>query len=297
MLLYTNNRLSPCKSEGVFMYISNPVLDSLILEDVPYMDLTTHVLGITDIEGEMEYFTREDCVLCCVEEGITIMKKLGLEVADSKKSGHAAKAGESFLLVRGSAEKLHSAWKVCLNLFDFYSAMATKTRRLVDIVEAANDKVSVLTTRKSIPGTKPFTVKAILTGGAFPHRLGLSDTILIFDHHLEFFNGIENLIDTLPSIKSKCCEKKIIVEAGIEDAYALACAGVDGIQFDKVAAKELSEAIPLLRKVNSHMTLLAAGGINESNAAEYAMTGVDGLVTTCLFHVKPVDMSVHMRKL
>lgn len=279
------------------MYISNPLLDSLILEDVPYMDLTTHALGITNQEGEMEYYTRQECVLCCIEEGVAIMKKLGIQIVGFKKSGYRAAAGESFLSVRGSAEQLHTAWKVCLNLFDFYSAVATKTRELVNIVETANDNVSVLTTRKSIPGTKALTIKAILTGGAFPHRLGLSDTVLIFDHHLEFFGGIERLIDTIPDIKSKCCEKKIIVEANARDAGALARADVDGIQFDKISVNELLEIVPFLREINPRITLLAAGGINESNAAEYAKTGVDGLVTTCLFHVKPMDMSVRMRKL
>lgn len=279
------------------MYISQPVLDSLILEDVPYMDLTTFALGLADVQGELEFYTREDCTLCCIEEGVSIMKKLGVAVVDSKKSGYEARAGESFLVAQGSAEALHTAWKTCLNLFDYYSAVATKTSRMIKLVENVNSKATVLATRKNIPRTRAFITKAILTGGGYPHRLGLSESILVFDHHLEFVGGLDSFIEMLPHIKSKCCEKKVIVEASIEDSYDLARAGVDGVQFDKVPVRDLTEAVPRLRAINPRITLLAAGGINESNVAEYAETGVDGLVTSCLFHVKPIDMSVRMRKL
>ncbi|MEG0071278.1 MAG: ModD protein [Raoultibacter sp.] len=279
------------------MYISNPVLDSLILEDAPYGDLTSAILGITDQPGEIEYFTRENCVLSCVEEAMQICKKIGLTITSNRKSGDVLAAGESFLVARGSAERIHTAWKVCLNLCDYYSAVATKTSRMVQTAQAVNPHIAVLTTRKSIPNTKPFAAKAALSGGAFPHRLGLSETILVFDHHLAFIGGIDALIEKLPEMKAHCCEKKIIAEAGLADARRLVQAGIDGIQFDKVPAQDLAALVPELRAINPSITLLAAGGVNEKNAAEYAQTGVDGLVTSCLFFVKPIDMSVQIKAL
>ncbi|MEG1560801.1 MAG: ModD protein [Raoultibacter sp.] len=279
------------------MYISNPLLDSLILEDAPYGDLTSSVLGISDQPGEIEYFTREDCLLSGVEEAIQMCKKIGLSITEHRKSGDSLAAGESFLCARGSAQCIHTAWKVCLNMCDYYSAVATKTNRMVRAAQAENPHVAVLTTRKGIPSTKPFATKAARVGGAFPHRLGLSETILIFDHHLAFIGGIDALIEKLPEIKAHCCEKKIIIEASLADAPRLAQAGIDGIQFDKVPAADLSEMVPRLRGINPAITLLAAGGVNEGNAASYAQTGVNGLVTSCLFFVKPIDMSVRIKAL
>ena len=52
--------------------------------------------------------------------------------------------------------------------------------------------------------------------------------------------------------------------------------------------------MPQLKAINPHVTLIAAGGVNLGNAAEYAATGVDGLATTCLHFAKPLDMSVRM---
>ena len=55
--------------------------------------------------------------------------------------------------------------------------------------------------------------------------------------------------------------------------------------------------MPQLRAINPRIAIVAAGGVNLSNAAEYAATGVDGLATTCLHFAKPLDMSVRMAAL
>ena len=104
-------------------------------------------------------------------------------------------------------------------------------------------------------------------------------------------------MEQLPAIRRRCIEKKLFIEAGAHQARALARAGVDGIQFDKVPPAELSSLVGELRAIDPHLTLIAAGGINPQNAREYAATGVDGLATTALFTAKPIDMSVRMNPL
>ena len=52
-----------------------------------------------------------------------------------------------------------------------------------------------------------------------------------------------------------------------------------------------------IRAIDPRVTLVAAGGINPQNAADYAATGVDGLATTALYTAKPLDMSVRMEAL
>ena len=199
--------------------------------------------------------------------------------------------------VEGPAAGLHMGWKICLNIFEYYCALATKARQMVDAVHAVNPLCEVLSTRKLMPGTKPFDVKALTVGGAFPHRLGLSETVLVFEHHLTFYGGLEKFIADLPQLKAKVCEKKLFVESSIEDATRLVEAGVDGVQLDKVAPEQVAQLVPQLKAINPHVTLIAAGGVNLGNAAEYAATGVDGLATTCLHFAKPLDMSVRMEAL
>ena len=67
-------------------------IDAFIAEDVPYIDLTCEVLGIGNEPGEMEYFTREECVLAGTDVARRIMGKLGCTVVSS-----ASEAGTGVL--------------------------------------------------------------------------------------------------------------------------------------------------------------------------------------------------------
>lgn len=270
-------------------------IDYFISEDVPYLDLTSEVLGVADQAGEMEYYTREECVLAGTDVVRRIARNLGCEVVAVRFDGDRIAAGESFMTLRGPASALHQVWKVGLNTFDHLSALATKTRQMVDAAHEANPRCEILTTRKSMPGAKDLLTAAVRAGGAWPHRLGLSETVLVFDHHIAFLGGFDAFVERLPEVKRRCVEKKLFVEAGEEQARILARAGVDGIQFDKVPVERLASLVEELRAIDPHLTLIAAGGINPGNAAAYAATGVDGLATTAPFSAKPLDMSVRMR--
>ncbi|MBQ9043886.1 MAG: ModD protein [Eggerthellaceae bacterium] len=269
-------------------------LDYFVSEDVPYIDLTTTMLGIGETRGEMEYFTRERCVVAGVEEVARIARNLGCEVEPLYRTGDRIDPEGIIMRVNGSAAQLHQVWKVGLNILDHLSAVATKTRKMVRAVQAANPLCEVLTTRKSMPGCKDLLTEAIVAGGAYPHRLGLSETVLVFEQHWEFMGGFDSFVDQLPRIRHRCLEKKLFVEANAQQARVLADAGVDGIQFDKLSPEQLETLVPELRDINPRVTLVAAGGINPDNAAEYAATGIDGLVTTSLFTAKPLDMSARM---
>lgn len=279
------------------VWMTRERIDELVAEDVPYLDLTCAVLGIDDAPGEMDYYTREDCVVAGTRVVKRIMESIGATVASCAEEGARVAAGDTFMTVRGTAAQLHRAWKVCLNVFDHVSAVATGTRAMVDAAHDVNPRCEVLTTRKSMPGAKDLLTVGILAGGAYPHRLGLSETVLVFDHHLTFFGGFDAFVDKLPDIKAHCVEKKLFVESGADHAMELARAGVDGIQFDKIAPDDLAELVEKIRAVAPHVTLIAAGGVNPTNVAAYAATGVDGLATTAPFNAKPLDMSVRMRAL
>ena len=270
-------------------------IDYFISEDVPYLDLTSEVLGVADQAGEMEYYTREECVLAGTDVVRRIARNLGCEVVAVRFDGDRIAAGESFMTLRGPASALHQVWKVGLNTFDHLSAVATKTRQMVDAAHEANPRCEILTTRKSMPGAKDLLTAAVRAGGAWPHRLGLSETVLVFDHHIAFLGGFDAFVERLPEVKRRCVEKKLFVEAGEEQARILARAGVDGIQFDKVPVERLASLVEELRAIDPHLALIAAGGINPGNAAAYAATGVDGLATTAPFSAKPLDMSVRRR--
>ena len=277
--------------------ISDIRLDYFMNEDVPYMDLTSSVLGISDAPGCMEYFSREGCIVAGVEQAARLAEIAGCRAEALHASGEHIVPDETILRVEGPAGSLHQVWKVGLNLLDHLSAVATKTRGMVDAVHAVNPHCEVLTTRKTMPGSKDLLTEAVMVGGAYPHRMGLSETVLVFDHHMEFLGGFDEFVKRIPDIRSRCIEKKLFVECTAEQAPILARAGVDGLQLDKMPAADLAGLVEQIRSIDPRITLVAAGGVNPSNAADYAATGVDGLATTALYTAKPLDMSVRIRAL
>ena len=82
---------------------------------------------------------------------------------------------------------------------------------MVDAAHGANPHCEVLTTRKSQPGAKDLLTSAVMAGGAFPHRLGLSETVLVFDHQLTFFGGFDAFVEQLPAIQARCLEKLSLI--------------------------------------------------------------------------------------
>jgi molybdenum transport protein len=279
-------------------YINNNKIDEFIKEDVPYFDLTTFVLGIGNKKGRLCYITREKTVVACVEECVTLAEKLNLKVTNYVSSGTVLNIGEAILEMEGNASDLHKAWKVIVNILEYNCGIATRTYKYVQLAKEINSNVHILSTRKIFPGTKELAIKAVLAGGGYPHRLGLSESILIFSQHLNFIDTIEEKAAAIKHVKAHSLEKKVIVEAeSAEDALFFMKQDIDGLQFDKIPAPELKELVEEVRKYNPKLFLLAAGGVNEKNIQEYAKTGVDGLVTTAMYFGKPSDIKAKMTKL
>ncbi|ARE88410.1 putative nicotinate-nucleotide pyrophosphorylase [Clostridium formicaceticum] len=279
------------------MYINDETIERFLKEDVSYIDLTTLVMGIGNEKGQICFTTREDMVLSGVEEVLRIFGKLGIKTIQSLPSGTIIKSGETFIIAEGLASNLHMAWKVSLNILEYCCGIATRTKRLVDKARSVNPKISIVSTRKSFPGTKELVIKSIIAGGAFPHRLGLSETILIFKQHVNFLGDFEGLSQIIGQIKINACEKKIIVEVENEtEAMLIAGTDIDGLQFDKVPISDLRSLVEKVRHINPQLTLIAAGGINESNIEGYASTDVDAIATSSVYFGKPADIKVTIDK-
>lgn len=279
-------------------YTADETIERFIKEDIPYIDLTTVILGIGKQKGKLQFTSREAAIVCGSEEVNKIMDKSGAVTSSFLPSGTWVKPGEIILEAEGEAQCLHMAWKVALNMLEYGSGIATRTGKLINLAKSINPRIELVTTRKIFPGTKELAIKAVIAGGALPHRLGLSETVLIFKQHMNFLGGISGLLNKMEEIKARACEKKVIVEIDCEeDAVKLCNAGADGLQFDKVPAPELGKIVERIRKINPQITLIGTGGINEENIAEYAKTGVDAISTTWVYFGRPADIGVTIEKM
>lgn len=283
------------------IHLPDTRIDELLAEDLTGLDLTTEILGIGDRPGRIDYFTRQGCVLAGASVAARLMERLGARVRELSPDGTGLRAGAVFMTATGTAAQLHMGWRTALSVCDHLSGVATATRAMVEAAQAVNPDCQILTTRKGMPGTRDLLTLAVRAGGAWPHRLGLSETVLVFAQHTVFLGGPAGLLERLARIRARCVEKKLFVEAGPQEALALAhgvngsCV-VDGIQLDKIPPDELGPLVQELRAIDPRLVLIATGSITEENAGVYAATGVDGLATTAPLNARPIDMGVRMHE-
>lgn len=268
-------------------------IDQWISEDASFLDLTSHMLGLTEQAATLRFVARGRITVAGTEEVVRLVQSCGGQTRLHVRSGAQAGSGQALLLAQGPAQALLRAWKVGQNLLEFACGVATLTHDVVQAVHAVNPDVAILTTRKHAPGVRKLALKATLAGGAMPHRLGLGETILVFPQHRALLGDWDKVAQAIARHKHAMCEKKIVIEAdSLDEARHAIQAGADVVQFDKVAPEQLARIVPELRATHPGIPLLAAGGIHAGNAAAYAATGVNALVTSSLHYAKPADIGV-----
>ena len=271
-------------------YISDGYIDGLIGEDLQLMDLTTMSMGIEETPGLVECFPKRECVLAGVEEAARIFERCGARAEVLRPSGTRAEARGICLRARGTAGRLHACYKLAQNVMEYSSGIATRTAEMSAAARAVNPAVHVAVTRKHFPGAKALSLKAALAGGASLRRLGLSDSILAFDQHRIF---ADDFIALIPKMAAAFPEKKIEAEAeSPEEAMGYLRAGIDMVQCERFAPAELAAFVKEAKAEFPRAVIAAAGGINAANAAEYAATGVDVLVTSWVYFGKPEDIKM-----
>lgn len=273
-------------------------IEAMLKEDVPYFDLTSSLLNLGNIDAEITFTPKHDLTVCGSEEGMTLFRMLGAEPALHRESGKSAEEGQTVLSARGNAEQLHMGWKVVQNILEHFSGIATRTRAMVDGANKGKQGTEVCGTRKHLPGVKKLSLKALCAGGGYPHRLGISDSVLLFSNHYELLGGLATVCRNLSEIKQKCPEKKVAVEVeGLEDALLAARAGADIIQVDKLPPASIAAIVSEVKKECPATVIAAAGGVNSQNAEAYAAAGADVLVSSWMYFGKPADYKVVVRKI
>jgi molybdenum transport protein len=272
--------------------LSDHELWAYIREDLPYFDLTTHLLGVSKKRESLSIVTRDKIVAACTEEAARIGELLGCEVYYSVASGTTVEEKGLLLELQGNGEVLHQAWRLCQILLEYACGMATHANGMLQDAHNVNPDCEILVTRKSFPFAKRFTMRALLIGGVMPHRLGLSESVLIFENHRALYDDTAAFEAALPQIKKRCVEKKLVVESeSLEDAKRMLQLGADVIQMDKSVPETLAALVAYKHEHHPHATIIAAGGINRKNVVQYAQTGVDAIVTSSLYQAGMADLT------
>lgn len=274
-------------------------------------DITTDSIFVEKKEVKAKIIAKEDGVFAGREEiqyflvdsnrsfrpGIKEEMKVDFNVLD----GEEFKMGDVLLEITAEIHDLLAVERVVLNLIMRMSAIATMTKKIIDLI--ADYDVMVTPTRKTLWGL--IDKKAVMIGGGGSHRLNLSDAILVKDTHLDAVNhDFELVLQRIADSKHDTRFIEIEVESTAEALVAAKAFGkflgekirsIGVLLLDNMSAEQMAQTMVEIKKAGLYDNLLfeASGGINETTVLDYAKTGVDIISMGCLTSgIKGVDMSL-----
>lgn len=266
------------------------LVEVLLAEDVPFGDLTTRGLGIGDAPAHMRFSARQAGTVCGTELALALLRRAGAQATLHTPTGQRVEAGDVLLVAEGRAAALHAGWKVAQTLVEYLSGIATATAAIVDAARSVASDIAVVTTRKTFPGAKRLMIAAIRAGGAEPHRLGLSESLLVFPEHRVFLG---DPVAALAALRRAMPEKKVVVEVtSLAEAGRLLAARPDILQCEKMTPDDVAGIVALVRGEGGGTQVAVAGGVNARNAADYARAGAHILVTSAPYWAPPADVQV-----
>jgi len=144
-------------------------------------------------------------------------------------------------------------------------------------------------TRKTTPGLRVLEKYAVRAGGGRNHRFGLYDGVLIKDNHIKVAGGIKKAVAMARANAPHTVKIEVEVE-NLDDVKEAVEANADIIMLDNMDTDTIKEAV---RIIGGRALVEVSGGINETNAVEYARAGVDMISVGALTNsVKALDISL-----
>jgi nicotinate-nucleotide pyrophosphorylase (carboxylating) len=267
------------------------ILLGFIREDAPFGDATSAAI-IPDITCMAQVRAKAAGIAAGLEEAQALFDHFGATVRLHAADGCPVGPGDLLMEIEGPAAGILLVERTALNIIGRMSGIATKTRRLADRIAAINPSVRIAATRKTAPGCRLIDKKAVIIGGGDPHRITLSDQVLIKDNHLAIV-GLEEAIR-----RARAWSTYRIVEVEVEtaaDALKAARAGAHIVLLDNMSPAAVAATAELLvdHGLRDQVTLEVSGGIDEESVTRYAGLDVDVISMGGLTHsVANLDVSL-----
>lgn len=275
--------------------LSDNALQALLQEDAPFGDMTTTGLALGDARGRVVMAARQPMTVCGTEEAARLFELAGGAATILTPSGRHVLAGAELLTAHGGAASLLLAWKVAQTLMEFAGGIASEVARTVTELRAAGHSVPLACSRKTAPGTRPLSVKAVLCGGGIMHRMGLSETMQLFPEHRVFLDVSTD--DMVGRLRKYQPAKYLVVEVStMEEALAMATSGADVLQLQRFTPEAVRQCKLTLHTSHLHPALAVAGGVNAGNAVAYADAGADILVSSAPYRAPPREVEVRFSR-
>ena len=269
------------------------IIANAIREDVGAGDHSSLACIPYDAAGKAKLLVKEDGVISGVEFAKRVLNYVdpGLKIDVLIEDGSWVKPGDICFYVSGNSQSILKSERLILNAMQRMSAISTKTKKFVDILEGTSTKI--LDTRKTTPGIRALEKWAVKIGGGKNHRFALYDMIMLKDNHIDFCGGITKaIVKTIEYLLENHLDLKIIVEArNLEEIKEiLKSDNVYRILIDNFNYKDTRKAVSL---IGDKCFTESSGGITLETLKNYAECGVDYISSGAITHsVCNMDLSL-----
>lgn len=259
-----------------------------LAEDVGSGDLTVLLIPAAS-QRRARLITREQAIMCGRAWVDEVFAQLGEVTIDWQvQDGDAVSAGQTLCYLEGNSRKLLTGERCAMNFLQTLMGTATTARRYADAV--ANSKITVLDTRKTIPGLRNAQKYAVTCGGCHNHRMGLYDAFLIKENHIAATGSISNAIQQARRIAP---DKRVIVEVETLAQLAEAIAArPDQIMLDNFAPADIGHA---KAAVDAGLVVEVSGNIDLETGhlpqADFPICISTGALTK---HLRAIDLSMRV---
>lgn len=262
-----------------------------LAEDIGAGDITAQLIP-SDETIKANVITREDAVLCgraWVEEVFNQLDS-SVEITWHANEGDQLSANQTIFSLSGNARSILTGERCALNFVQSLSYTATIAREYASLV--SETKLTVLDTRKTIPGLRLAQKYAVAVGGAQNHRVGLYDAFLIKENHIMAAGSIHNAVSQAQTIAPG---KTIEVETeSLDEVKQAVDAGADIIMLDNFSLSMMEKAV---ERYGDKVKFEASGNMTKQDLLDVANTGVDFVSVGALTkHVHAIDLSLRVVK-
>ena len=270
---------------------------SWLAEDTPSFDYGGFVVGSAPRTAHL--LCKSPGVLAGTPFVDEIFRQLDCKVSWHAKEGDfidTSKSGKmKVATVQGPTRKLLLGERVALNTLARCSGVATKSRRMLDMVRQAGYTGILAGTRKTTPGFRLVEKYGMLVGGIDGHRHDLSSMIMLKDNHIWAKGSITAAVKAAKSVGGFALKAEVECQSEEEADEAIE-AGADVVMLDNFTGEGIKVAARSLRerwKGKREFLIESSGGLTEENVGGYICKDID-IISTSSVHqgVSHVDFSL-----
>lgn len=260
-------------------------------EDVFSGDITSLTTIPIHTRGSGMIHMKADGILSGIEVAKEVFRQIDadIKITQRAKDGQRVQKGDIVLELEGSLRSILTGERVALNFMQRMSGIATKTNRIVTLVQ--DYPVTVVDTRKTTPLLRILEKQAVRDGGGKNHRFGLYDAVMIKDNHIKAAGGITSAVKAAREQIPHTMKIEVEVEnlQHLMEALESRC---DIIMLDNMAPDDMKQAV---KTIAGRAISEASGGVTEHNIVEIAKTGVDYISLGSLTHtIESLDISLDL---